>query len=70
MTQDYFVHVDLEWGEPNEGARATRDFYSVEFDDDQQLCMAVASTLLEAVKDGRKLLLRIEGDGDEPVNVS
>jgi hypothetical protein len=69
MTQDYFVHVDLEWGEPNEGARATRDFYSVEFDDDQQLCMAVASTLLEEVKRGRILLAKIEGEGDEPISV-
>lgn len=61
MKQDYFVHVDLEWGEPNEGARATRDFYSIEFDDDEQLCMALASTLLEAVKEGRKFLADIEG---------
>lgn len=66
MRQDYFVHVDLEWGEPHEGVRATRDFLSIEFDNDEEMCMAVASTLLEAVREGRKILMDIEGKEDAP----
>lgn len=41
------------------------EFLSEEFDTDEDMCLAVASEMLEQLKDDREYLLSIEGEDEE-----
>lgn len=64
MKKTYSVHVGLLWDGLIPSITRGIVFPSDDFDDPEELCQAVASQLLEAIKAGNNYLISVNKDID------